>query len=340
MPVFEVDSTIAGQPSLPAARGPMSARIIDAVRATPADAPARIDVPTVLDPWSDDVQLALAVCHELHYRGWADAGRDCEWDPVLIGARGRLEDLFLSAVVEECVPLSEEGTADAELGALARGVPSGAVAHLRRWGTEDEFADYFAARSVYHLKEADPHAWAIPRLSGRVKAAFVAVEFDEYGAGRAERVHQNLFGELLSSMGLNCDYLGYLPHAPGVVLAPVNLMMCLGLRRSRRGATVGHFAATEMTSPVGSAWILHGLDRLEAPEPARRFFREHVEADAVHELVMRDEVVGVLLSDEPSLEDDVVFGIRALLVVENRLDRAFVDAWNSGRSLVRREVDQ
>ena len=43
--------------------------------------------------------------------------------------------------------------------------------------------EYFVHRSIYHLKEGDPHAWLIPRLTGQAKAAFVAIEFDEYGAG-------------------------------------------------------------------------------------------------------------------------------------------------------------
>ncbi len=36
--------------------------------------------------------------------------------------------------------------------------------------------------------EADPHAWVLPRLWGRAKAAMAAVEYDEFGGGRAERV--------------------------------------------------------------------------------------------------------------------------------------------------------
>ncbi len=315
----------------------MSARVIDAIRTATDDAPLRISIPDDLDPWGDDAQLALAVCHELHYRGWSDAVRDCEWDSAVIDARVRLEDLFLDAVAQEVTPLSDEGSAAAELDALAGAVPTGATAHLRRHGTEAEFADYFAVRSIYHLKEADPHAWAIPRLRRLAKAAFVAVEFDEYGGGHGDRVHQELFADLLSSMDLDASYLGYLPDAPAVALAPVNLMSCLGLRRSRLGATVGHFAATETSSPVGSAWLLRGLERIDAPEAARLFYREHVEADSVHEQVMRGDVVASLLADEPSLHDDMVFGIRALQVVEDRLDAAFVDAWLSGETVIRRE---
>ncbi|MCF8611185.1 iron-containing redox enzyme family protein [Gordonia sp. HY285] len=328
-----VSASRIGLASLPAPRGPVSEELVDAVRADSAHAPAHVRVPDDVDPWSDDVQLALTVCHELHYRGWVDAGRDCEWDPVVIAARVRLEEAFLDAVEQECPPSAEGRTADAELGALASSVPTGASEFLRRHGTESEFADYFAVRSLYHLKEADPHAWAIPRLRGQAKAAFVAVEFDEYGAGHGDRVHQELFADLLSAMGLNDAYLGYLSTAPALALAPVNLMSCLGLRRSRRGATVGHFAATEVTSPLGSARLLAGLERIGAPEEARRFYREHVEADAVHELVMRDQVVAPLLADEPSLEDDVLFGIAALQVVEDRLESALLDAWNSGASL-------
>ncbi len=40
-----------------------------------------------------------------------------------------------------------------------------------------------------------------------------------------------------------------------------------------------------------------------------RFYREHVEADAVHEQVVRHDVVGDLVSREPELDTDVVFGI-------------------------------
>ncbi|MBB4136541.1 iron-containing redox enzyme family protein [Gordonia humi] len=326
----------ASRRAMPDPRGPISERVIDAVRMSDDTAPTRIDLPERLDPWGEDVQLALTVCHELHYRGWADAGRDCEWDPALIGARTRLEESFLDAVRDEIDPRSGSATAADELDGLARTVPTGATAHLRRHGTEREFADYFAARSIYHLKEADPHAWAIPRLSGAAKAAFVAVEYDEYGAGRGGLVHQELFADLLASMHLDDGYLGYLSEAPAVALAPVTLMSTLGLRRSRRGAVVGHFAATEVSSPVASAWLLKGLERIGAPEQARLFYREHVEADAVHELVMRHEVVASLLANEPWLADDVVFGILALQAVESRLDTAFMQAWAANETVIAR----
>ena len=43
-------------------------------------------------------------------------------------------------------------------------------------------------RSVYHLKEGDPHTFAVPRLSGRAKAAMVEIQADEYGGG-SRRAH-------------------------------------------------------------------------------------------------------------------------------------------------------
>src|SRR5258705_5221914 len=57
--------------------------------------------------------------------------------------------------------------------------------YLRDKGSWEQMREYFAHCSLYHLKEGDPHAWAIPRLMGQAKASFVAVEFDEYGGGRA-----------------------------------------------------------------------------------------------------------------------------------------------------------
>ena len=115
--------------------------------------------------------------------------------------------------------------------------------------------EYFVQRSLYHLKEGDPHAWAIPRLTGHAKAAFVAVEFDEFGAGRGDRVHQQLFADLMVAAGLDASYLGYIDDVPPEALVVVNLMSLFGLHRTYRGAAVGHFAATEITSsPARADW--------------------------------------------------------------------------------------
>ena len=49
-------------------------------------------VAAVEDPLRDaDLNLALACCYELHYRGFDDEVFDLEWDPVVIGLRATLE---------------------------------------------------------------------------------------------------------------------------------------------------------------------------------------------------------------------------------------------------------
>ena len=91
--------------------------------------------------------------------------------------------------------------------------------------------EYFVHRSLYHLKEGDPHSCTIPRLTGPAKASFVAVEFDEYGGGLGHRVHQQLFADLLDAADLDSTYLGYLDNVPADSLAVVNLMSMFGLHR-------------------------------------------------------------------------------------------------------------
>jgi hypothetical protein len=198
--------------------------------------------------------------------------------------------------------------------------------------------EYFVHRSLYHLKEGDPHAWAIPRLSGQAKASFVAIEFDEYGAGQASKVHQQLFADLLTAADLDATYLAYLEVVPAESLAVVNLMSLFGLHRQFRGAAVGHFASTEITSPPGSRRLVEALQRLNAPEECVTFYREHVEADAVHEQVVRIDVVGDLVAREPQLDRDVVFGIRAHATVEDRLADAIMASWKADETSLRRPL--
>ncbi len=166
----------------------------------------------------------------------------------------------------------------------------------------------------------------------------MAVEFDEYGGGRAERSHQQLFAELLADLRLDASYLGYLDYAVAESLVAVNLMSLFGLHRARRGAAVGHFAATEITSSPGSRRMVQALERLGAPDSAVRFYSEHVEADAVHEQVVRSDVVGDLVEREPRLEPDVVFGMRAFEFVEDRLADHVAACWADGRTSLRRAL--
>ncbi|MDT5173258.1 MAG: hypothetical protein QOG37_509 [Mycobacterium sp.] len=328
------------EPALPASRGPVSAAVIDRLAERP---PVHGLVPVeaaVLDsdPWGIDVQLALYVCYELHYRGFAGVDPEWEWNPSLLHLRARLEHAFLAVVGKEVGAIAADESAAAEMDALSIEPVEGQGPsfYLRDHGSWEQMREYFVHYSLYHLKEGDPHAWAIPRLLGQAKASFVAVEYDEFGAGRGTHVHAQLFADLMAAAGLDWSYLGYLDHVPAESLAVVNLMSLFGLHRAYRGAAIGHFASTEITSPPGSQRMVQALERLEAPAECIEFYREHVEADAVHEQVVRTDVVGDLVTREPHLNRDVVFGIRARDVVEERLAKHLMTCWKNDSSSLRR----
>lgn len=324
-------------PALPGARGELSAAVIATLRG------ARRPLPRDLsgaDPWGADLQLALYLLYELHYQGFADVDDRYEWDPELLRLRAAAEDRFLTALRREVTPGDDVGGTLAELLLEPVTDDGNSISHfLHRQGTWWQVREYTVLRSPYHLKEADPHVWVVPRLRGRAKAAMVAIEYDEYGAGRAEAVHAELFAALMRDLGLDSGYGRYLDAAPAPALATVNLMSLLGLHRSLRGALVGHFAAVEVTSSPGSRRMAAALRRLGAGPAAVRFHDEHVEADAVHEQVVRHEVVGGLLEDEPGLAADVVFGIRATSHLEERLARWTLAAWRAGRSALCRPLE-
>jgi hypothetical protein len=299
---------------------------------------APIEVPVLdSDPWGIDLQLALYVCYELHYRGFRGVNPGWEWNPALLHLRARLEQAFMAVVESAVGDIAEGEVAAGEMDAISVEPidGDGPSFYLREHGTWEQMQEYFVHHSLYHLKEGDPHAWAIPRLSGQAKASFVAVEYDEFGAGRGTRVHAQLFADLLAAAGLDPAYLGYLDRVPGETLAVVNLMSFFGLHRAFRGAAIGHFASTEITSPPGSQRMVEALKRLGAPEECVEFYREHVEADAVHEQVVRTDVVGDLVAREPHLNRDVIFGIRARAVVDERLAAHLTDCWRDGRTSLR-----
>ncbi|MFD8936969.1 iron-containing redox enzyme family protein [Streptomyces sp. NPDC059578] len=329
----------AAGPALPHPRGELS-RTVRETLTRPVGAPLPEDATIAAaeaDPYGDDLQLALYLCYELHYRGFAGVDAAWEWDPGLLGLRAALERRFLSALRADTGPPRRAEEALAEI--VVEPVDGDGPSHfLKEQGQWWQFREYAAQRSLYHLKEADPHAWVIPRLTGRAKAAMVAVEYDEFGAGRADRVHARLFADLMADLGLDTTYGRYVDSAAAPMLTSVNFMSLCGLHRALRGALVGHFAAVETTSSPGSRRLAHGLERVGAGPAAVHFYAEHVEADAVHEQIVRREVVGGLLETEPFLDEDIAFGIDATEWTEARLGHHLLAAWRQGRTSLRTPV--
>jgi hypothetical protein len=314
-------------PELPGSRGPLSAAVLSALRGGQTAFPPVCDA----DPYSDDLQLALYCCYEMHYRGFTGVSDEQEWNPTLLAFRGELERLFLDALRADVV-------ADADVAAeldtlLVEPVDGRGVSfHLRGDGERWQVREYVVHRSLYHLKEADPQAFVIPRLSGAAKAGLVTVEHDEYGAGDPERMHAELFADMMRALDLDPEYGRYLDVVPATTLAEVNLMSLCGLHRSLRGALIGQFAAVELTSSPGSTRIVRGMRRIGLPEAAVAFYAEHVEADAVHEQLVRRQVIAPLLAAEPELAADVVFGIRASGLLADRFDDRLLASWAEGRT--------
>ena len=321
-------------PDPPLPRGPLSAAVLDALH---GDTAALQDVdPEAADPFGDDLQLALYCCYELHYRGFAGVDDDLEWHPGLLALRGRVEAVFERAL-RDAVPPSDGSDLGEVLDALLVEPVSGRGPswHIKEAGEPWQVREYVAHRSLYHLKEADPQAMVIARIDGPPKAALVTVQHDEYGAGDPARMHSRLFADMMVALGLDPAYGRYLDAAPAATLAEVNLMSLCGLHRRLRGALVGQFATVELTSSPGSDRLVRGLRRLGLPEAAVEFYAEHVEADAVHEQLLRRGVVAPLVAAEPALAADVVFGVRASTFLADRLGEHLLTCWEAGRSSLR-----
>lgn len=327
---------------LPVARGPLTDELISALR-RPAGSVRLFGAGLALDPPAavladDDLQLGLWTCYELHYGGFIDAQPGWEWEPELMSWTRALEDLFNSAL-RGCVRLEPASAGKSIADRLRALIDADSGPELARQlqssATAEEFREFVTHRSIYHLKEADPHSWAIPRLRGKAKAALVEILSDEYGAGSVSRMHSELFRATMRSLGLDDSYGHYLDQVPGVTLAINNLMSYFGLHRENRGALAGHLAAFEMTSSTPNRRYSKGLRRLGGDATATRFYDEHVTADALHEQLAAHDLCGSLAADEPELADDVLFGAACALHLDNVFAEHLLSCWTTGSSSLR-----
>jgi hypothetical protein len=292
----------------------------------------------------DDIQIALFMLYELHYLGFDDVDDAFEWNPELLRARarieGRLEEQLRSAVSVSEHPLP---TVDGVAGALFRMTAPHSGPSLSRYvakkAGEEQLRELLQHRSLYQLKEADPHTWAIPRLGGRPKAALVEVQSDEYGNGRPDLMHSALFARTMRGLGLADDYGHYVDRLPAVTLASLNTMSMFGLHRRLRGAIAGHLAAIEMTSSIPNRLYGDGFRRLGHDADTTLYFDEHVEADAVHEQIAGRDLAGALAESSPELLDDILFGAAACLLLDDLVADHLLQAWKNGESSLRTPPD-
>lgn len=318
---------------LPRERGPLSRSVIDALTAgaavqAPSGGPRR-----VLD--DADAQLALWTLFELHYRGFDEVPDEREWDLDLIAVRLGLERRFLAELREvtgEHLLVSDADLDPRTIGprlmemVAADDGPS-LAAFIHRHATREQVVAHLREKSLVQLKESDPQAFVVARLEGAAKTALAELQYDEFGAGRPESLHQSLYASAMAGAGLDPTYGAYVDEVSAQTLASGNVMSLFALNRSLRGAALGHFAAFEASSSVPSRKIAAGIERVGLPAAVSAYFHEHVEADAVHEQIATTAMCGAFVAGEPGLARDVVLGAACCLFLEGRAAGAELARW-------------
>lgn len=319
-------------PLIPWSRGPLSAAVIEALQREPGSfvMPESIEVDDALI--DDDFQLALYLCYDVHVRDLT--GADWEWDVGLLAFRARLEHVFESRLREEAARRHQRARPDvaASLDQMIFASKGRSLSgYFNDRGTLDQFRELCVHRSAFHLQESDPHALAITRLSGEAKAALVELQYDQ-GSLNAQRSLSSLYAATMIALGLDASPGSYVEMLPGATLATVNLVSMFALRRRWSAALVGQLAVMEMTSAGPMERFGNALERFGIGPEGRRFYEVHRDIDARHANIARERMVTGLLSADPSLESEVLFGAAAVLLLEENFATHLLDAWEHNRS--------
>ena len=164
---------------LPSARGPLSAAVLDALR-TGTDPPAppppgsRVELETVAPVSDDDLQLALWMPTSCTTAASTTSTHDLRVGPrpaaAAAAARGRVRGRAPRRTATSCRP-GRGGRRRRGRAALRarrrRRRPARCAGSCTARPPREQFLEFLVQRSLYHLKESDPHSFVLPRLDGR-----------------------------------------------------------------------------------------------------------------------------------------------------------------------------
>lgn len=316
------------RPTLPNARGPISDALIGYLSNGRGSLPEPTFTGEVVG--DHDLQLALYCCYELHYRGF-DTPTDLEWDSQVLRLRAALETAFERELRELVQVVPSDGSVADDLRAVIESGADGPSlsGYLAERGTLEEFKEFAVHRSLYQLKEADAHTWAIPRFSGPAKSALVEIQMDEYGLGVPGATHAELFADTMRALDLDATYGAYVDSVNAPTLATNNLVSMFGLHRRLLPALLGHLAVFEMTSVLPMGRYAKTCDRHGLGPSARRFYDVHVEADQHHGPLASDQMAVRYVNDNPANRSTLVWGAQTLMVLERRFSDGLMRRWNA-----------
>ena len=280
-----------------------------------------------IDPFDRDSQLGWFMVNEVSFGGWGDVSDEAEWNAAVVDLRRQFENWFVETIdvddtIVDPVELVDE---------ILQSDGASTSQYLLESGTREHVWESLMLRHPYQFKEADPHTFAVPRLTGSVKRALCEIQSGEYGVGHRSS-HAELFVAALTALDDTVDHGGIIARLPGIAFATSNLVAMGGLNRSRRGVVVGQLALFEMESVAPSTTMVRACDRLDLPTATRRFFDVHVMADAEHEVIAREAFLIDYPIREPEQLSNVLFGIRAQHVIDVALADHAIGAWSEGAS--------
>lgn len=293
-------------------------------------------------PLGDDVQLTLYLLYALHLHGLAGVDDAWEWHPALVAGAGAIERAFEVELRRRAAELGvrvglDDGTElRAALVALTEAdVGPATSTYIRNDANRAQVREFLVIKSIYQLKEADPHTFALPRLGGRAKSAAVEIQGDEYGNGSLRAMHSELFRVTMRAAGLDDRMGAYVDAVPAAVLANDNAAVMFGLHRRLRAAALGHLCALEMTSSAPMRRYAQGLRRVGLPDDSAEYFLEHVGVDAVHEQVALHGMALPLVAEAPELRADLLLGAATATFLDGDVATEVVSAWRAARSALR-----
>ncbi|WP_193222048.1 iron-containing redox enzyme family protein [Amylibacter sp. SFDW26] len=180
---------------------------------------------------------------------------------------------------------------------------------LEHEATFEQLSEFIVQEAPFDMLFGDIVSLMLPGIYDEMKMEILNNYLDEMGEMKVDGVHRTMRVNMMEKIGITAERYENIEGFCVEELALANMYMLAGFNRNKLAELIGMLLATEEVVPGRLRKQVFGWRRVGVPDENMPYLIQHISLDVVHASGWMDNVVLPLISENPNVLPDMIWGV-------------------------------